>query len=210
MDENEPIRISRIVELLGLNYVIITSVTRDDLPDGGASIFAKTLKLIQAVKKGIKVEVLIPDFQGKVDSLKCILQARPFVVGHNLETVSRLYDELRPQADYRRSLNVIGRIKKISPGIFTKSSLMLGFGETKQEVINALQDLRKQDCDILTLGQYLAPSTEHYPVKEYIAIEQFQEYEKIGVAMGFKAVLSGPLVRSSYKAEEVCIGLSYA
>ncbi|OGX18669.1 MAG: lipoyl synthase [Omnitrophica WOR_2 bacterium RBG_13_44_8b] len=203
LDENEPFRISRVVETLGLNYVVITSVTRDDMSDGGASHFAKTLKLIQGVNRNIKAEVLIPDFQGKIASLECILQARPFVVGHNLETVSRLYDELRPQADYRRSLNTLGRIKKISPGVLTKSSLMLGFGETKQEVVNALQDLRKQDCDILTLGQYLAPSTEHYPAKEFIDIEQFQEYEKISIGMGFKAVLSGPLVRSSYKAEEV-------
>ena len=203
LDDDEPDKVSRIVKTLGLNYVVLTSVTRDDLDDGGASVFAKTLNLIHAVNKDIKVEVLIPDFQGKFESLKCVLAAGPYVAGHNLETVSRLYDDLRPQADYRRSLNILGGIKQISPGTFTKSSLMLGLGETEPQVISALEDLRKQDCDILTLGQYLAPSPAHYPVKEYIDMELFREYKTEAQALGFKIVLSGPLVRSSYKAEEV-------
>lgn len=184
-------------------------MTRDDLADGGASVFAKTLKLIHAVNKEIKVEVLIPDFQGKVSSLECVLEAKPYVAAHNIETVSRLYRDLRPKSHYQRSLDILGQIKKIAPDIYTKSSLMLGFGETKQEVIHALEDLRKQSCDILTLGQYLAPSPNHYPVKEYIDIERFKEYKSLAMAMGFKAVSSGPLVRSSYRAEEVSEATTY-
>lgn len=202
-DAGEPHRISELVKSLGLSYVIITSVTRDDLFDGGASMFAKTIELIHAVDKNIKVEILIPDFQAKALSLKCVLDASPFVVGHNIETVKRLYAKLRPHADYRRSLGILKKIKELRPGMITKSSLMLGLGETKEEVIEAMRDLKEIGCDCLTLGQYLAPSEKHYPVKEFVAIGQFREYQDIAVQIGFKAVMSGPKVRSSYDAQKM-------
>lgn len=195
--------ISQVVKILGLNYVVITSVCRDDLADGGASQFAKTLELIHKVRADIKVEVLIPDFCGKILALKCVLAARPTVVAHNIETVNGLYAQLRPQADYQLSLSILSKVKELRPDTYTKSSIMLGLGETKQQVISTLEDLIKHKCDILTLGQYLAPSSNHYPVKDFISIEQFQEYQSIALGLGFKAVLSGPLVRSSYQAEEV-------
>ncbi len=198
VDLDEPHRISELVKLLGLNYVVITSVTRDDLEDGGAAQFARTIELIH----GIKVEVLIPDFCGKILNLECVLGTEPFVVAHNIETVRRLYSNLRPAADYELSLNVLSKIKELKPGIITKSSIMLGLGETEQEVIRTMQDLKNAKCDILTLGQYLAPSVNHYPVKEFISIEQFRKYQDTATAIGFKSVLSGPLVRSSYRAEE--------
>ena len=216
LDEDEPYRISQLVKRLDLDYVVITSVTRDDLVDGGAAIFAKTIELIQKIDKdinpvrnteysetenkisnGVKVEVLIPDFRGKIQSIESVLNAGPFVVAHNIETVKRLYPDLRPQADYELSWGILGKIKELKPRILTKSSLMLGLGETEKEVIAAMRDLRSNRCDILTLGQYLVPSPEHYPIKEFISIEQFKEYKDIGMALGFKFVLSGPLVRSS-------------
>lgn len=203
VDAGEPRRISGLVKSLGLSYVVITSVTRDDLSDGGASVFAKTIELIHGVDKNIKVEVLIPDFQAKALSLKCVLDAFPFVVGHNIETVKRLYTDLRPQADYRRSLWVLKKIKELSPRTITKSSLMLGLGETKEEVIEAMRDLKSSECDCLTLGQYLAPSERHYPVKEFVAIEQFREYQDVAADIGFRAVMSGPKVRSSYDAQKM-------
>lgn len=210
LDLDEPLRIAGIVKKLGLNYVVITSVTRDDLEDAGAGIFAKTIERIKAVDKNIKVEALIPDFKGKFLALKCVLDARPSVVAHNLETVRRLCPDLRPMADYELSLNILATIKKIKPELTTKSSLMLGLGETEKEVIQAMEDLRYSQCDILTLGQYLAPSGEHYPVKEFVGIEQFQKYKDIGMALGFKSVFSGPLVRSSYQAEEVYKEVAHA
>lgn len=203
VDSDEPKRIALAVKELGINYAVITSVTRDDLEDGGAGQFAEAIKLIREVSPGIKVEALIPDFQGKASSLNQVLNARPTVVAHNIETVSRLYPELRPEADYRVSLNLLSKIKELSAGTNTKSSLILGLGETEPEVIATMEDLRYNGCDILTLGQYLAPSVRHFPVKEFISIGQFMEYKRIGVNLGFKAVLSGPLVRSSYRAEEV-------
>jgi len=203
IDLDEPKRIAAAIKEFGINYAVITSVTRDDLEDGGAGQFAEVIELIQEAVPGIKVEALIPDFRGEPSSLRRVLNAGPTVAAHNMETVSRLYAELRPEADYRLSLNLLSKIKELAPGINTKSSLMLGLGETRQEVIATMEDLRYNDCDILTLGQYLAPSVEHYPVKEFISIEQFQDYKRIGDSLGFKAVLSGPLVRSSYRAEEV-------
>ena len=200
LDEDEPYRISQLVKRLDLDYVVITSVTRDDLVDGGAAIFAKTIELIHKINEDIKVEVLIPDFRGKIQSIESVLNAAPFVVAHNIETVKRLYPDLRPQADYELSLGILRKIKELKPRILTKSSLMLGLGETEKEVIAAMRDLRSNRCDILTLGQYLVPSPEHYPIKEFISIEQFKEYKDIGMALGFKFVLSGPLVRSSYHA----------
>jgi lipoic acid synthetase len=203
LDKDEPYRISQIVQTLGLRYVVITSVTRDDLLDCGAAQFAKTIELIHNIDKDIKIEVLIPDFQGNISSLRTILDREPDLVAHNLETIPRLYQDLRPQASYRISLAVLKKAKELKPGLVTKSSIMLGLGETDREVTHTLQDLRDSQCDILTLGQYLAPSKNHYPVKKFIDIEQFKKYREIGLSLGFKAVLSGPLVRSSYQAEEV-------
>lgn len=201
-DLEEPLRIARVVRELGLNYVVITSVTRDDLKDGGADVFAKTIELIRALNRNIKVEVLIPDFSGNLLGLKAVIDAGPCVVGHNIETVKRLYKELKPKSDYRVSLDILNKIKEMNPLLTTKSSLILGLGETEEEVISTMRDLRYAHCDILTLGQYLAPSLDHYPIKEFIGIEQFNRYKDIGTALGFKVVLSGPLVRSSYRAEE--------
>jgi lipoic acid synthetase len=190
--------------------VVITSVCRDDLADGGAGQFVKTIELIHQVNKDIKVEILIPDFQANTSSLKCVLDVGPFVTAHNIETVRRLYDVLRPQADYGLSLEVLSKIKEIKPAMTTKSSLMLGLGETEEEVTGTMADLRKHECDILTLGQYLAPSALHYPVKEFIPIEQFRRYHKTALSMGFGAVLSGPCVRSSYQAEGLSKELMHA
>lgn len=203
IDADEPLRIAEVAKELGLRYAVITSVTRDDLKDGGASVFARVIDLIRKADKDIKIEVLIPDFSGNEESLKIIADCTPEVVGHNMETVKRLYKELRPQSDYDTSLGVLERLKRQNPSLVTKSSLMLGLGETEAEVINAMLDLRHAYCDILALGQYLAPSSEHCAVREFIGIEQFRKYEGIASALGFKAVLSGPLVRSSYRAEEV-------
>lgn len=203
LDDREPYRISQLVKILDLNYVVITSVSRDDFTDGGASQFAKTIELIHGINKDIKVEVLIPDFQGKISSIKTVLDAGVDVIGHNIETVKRLHKELKPKANYRLSLNVLDKIKELNPLLITKSSIILGLGETEEEVIQTMQDLRYSLCDILILGQYLSPSEKHYPVKEFISIEQFEKYQKIGLSLGFKSVLSGPKVRSSYRAEEV-------
>jgi lipoic acid synthetase len=203
IDKDEPYRIAEVVKILGLSYVVITSVSRDDLPDGGAGQFVKTLELIHGLNKDIKIELLIPDFQGKISSVECILAAGPDVLAHNIETVRRLYAELRPKADYQLSLNILSKIKEINPRINTKSSIILGLGESREEVIGTMEDLKKHCCDILTLGQYLAPSVNHYPVKEFISIEQFQEYQDTGIRMGFKVVFSGPKVRSSYQAQEL-------
>ena len=202
-DSAEPKRVSDCVRALGLDYVVITSVTRDDLADGGAAVFAQTVKLIRKIKAGIKIELLIPDFQGKASSLLSVLEAGPDVVGHNLETVPRLYPEVRPQADYRLSLAVLRKIKECAPQVTVKSSLMLGMGEAPAEVIAAMRDLRDCGCGILTLGQYLAPSARHYPVKEFIAPGKFSDYRGIGERLGFQAVLSAPTARSSYQAEEL-------
>lgn len=203
VDKEEPSRIAILVKKWGLNYVVLTSVTRDDLSDGGASIFARTIELIRRFNKNIKIEVLLPDFQGKISSLKTVVNAEPDVVSHNLETVRCLYKGLRMDASYDLSLALLANAKIIKPGLITKSSLMLGFGETKKEVKGAMVDLRNVNCDILTLGQYLAPSEKHYQVKEFITPERFAAYQDMGVSLGFRAVLSGPKVRSSYDAEEL-------
>lgn len=201
--EAEIERIVRLVRDLSLKYVVVTSVTRDDLSDGGAAIFAQTVRRIRAVSKDIKVEVLIPDFSGRISSLKLVADAEPFIMAHNLETVRRLYPDLRPEADYKISLGVLKSIKDAYPQMITKSSLMLGLGETREEVICSMRDLKASSCDILTLGQYLAPSPGHYPVKEFVTPRQFEEYKDIAKGLGFNAVLSGPKVRSSYQAEEL-------
>lgn len=212
IDPGEPQRISRLAKDLGLKYVVITSVTRDDLADGGAGEFVRTIEQIRRIGPDILVEVLIPDFNGNKESIRKTAESPAAVVAHNLETVKRLSLELRPEADYQRSLNVLRLIKRYNPGRLTKSSLMLGLGESRDEVVEALMDLRKSGCDILTLGQYLAPSPAHYPVKEFIAPEQFNRYAELAREIGFRALAAGPLVRSSYRAEELFkkIGITYA
>jgi len=188
---------------MGLRYVVITSVTRDDLPDGGASHFARTLQAIRAIDQTVKIEVLIPDFRGDPDSLNLVLRERPDVLNHNIETVPRLYSVVRPEADYERSLDLLGRSKEINPHLLTKSGFMLGLGETKEEVLNLFKDLREAGCDFLTIGQYLQPRPDRLPVKRYLPPEEFEMYQKIGEEMGFRTVASGPFVRSSFHAFEM-------
>ena len=197
VDEKEPDRIAIAVKTLGLMYVVITSVTRDDLPDGGALHFSKVIKAVKENTPKVNVEVLIPD----ISSLKIIVDQSPAVISHNIETVESLYKEVRPGADYARSLSVLENIKKLNPKIYTKSGLMLGFGELREEVIKTFNDLREAGCDFLTIGQYLSPSREHYDVKEYIKPQVFDEYKEIALEAGFLSVASAPFVRSSYNAE---------
>ncbi len=199
-DNDEPQRVARVAALLGLSHVVITSVTRDDLPDGGAKHFELT---IRAVKKKIPesaTEVLVPDFSGSESALKTVIEAAPDVFNHNVETVPRLYPEVRPGADWNRSLNII-RVAS-QAGLVTKSGMMPGMGETPEEVESAMECLLEAGCRILTLGQYLAPSKNHWPVADYITPEKFARYREIGEKMGFYKVFSGPLVRSSYRAHE--------
>lgn len=203
VDEEEPQHLLEAVERLGLSYIVITSVTRDDLADGGASQFAKTISLLHENKEGAIIEVLIPDFCGSVDALKMVVYARPEVINHNIETVPRLYPAVRPGADYNHSLELLYMVKKLAPEIVTKSGLMLGLGETGTEVIEVMSDLREANCDLLTIGQYLQPSLKHHPVVRFVPPEEFAEYEGIGKDMGFVQVASAPLVRSSFKAAEL-------
>lgn len=203
LDDSEPLRISRAVKALSLTYAVVTSVTRDDLIDGGAGHFARTISLIRAMNSDVKIEALIPDFLGDKRSLNVIISSGCAVIAHNLETVRRLSAELRPESDYQRSLTVLKVIKEIDPKITTKSSLMLGLGERESEVKEALSDLRMVACDIIVLGQYLAPDKSYFPVKEFISLEQFKKYRDFASNLGFKAVLSEPLARSSYQAEEI-------
>jgi len=202
-DPEEPQRIVEAASELRLTHVVVTSVTRDDLEDGGASHFAKTVRALKRTESTIVVEVLIPDFQGSFESLKIVADSGPDIVNHNLETVPRLYPEVRPQADYRRSLHLLKTVKEIDPGRVTKSGLMLGLGEQRDEVLEVMNDLRKISCDLLTLGQYLQPSGRHHPVVRYIPPEEFEDLRCAGEKMGFKGVFSAPLVRSSFHAAEV-------
>jgi lipoic acid synthetase len=188
---------------MGLQHVVVTSVTRDDLEDGGAGHFAAVIAALQEIGPHITIEVLVPDFMGNEASIRTVLDARPDVFNHNVETVPSLYPGVRPQADYQRSLKVLSYAKQYSPAILTKSGLMLGLGERKDEVESVMKDLRAVDCDILTLGQYLCPSQEHLPVVEFISPDEFDHYHRLGMSMGFKAVPSGPFVRSSYNAHKV-------
>lgn len=201
-DPVEPIRLAAAVQELGLKYVVITSVTRDDLADGGAAHFAQSVEILRKRIPEIKVEVLIPDFQGSITSLQMVLDSGPDIINHNLETVPRLYSEVRPQADYERSLNLLRTVKEIDPSKITKSGMMLGLGERREEILEVMKDLGKVSCDLLTLGQYLQPSGKHHPVVRYVPPEEFSAYKKIGEEMGFKAVFSGPFVRSSFHAQE--------
>ena len=201
-DPNEPDRVAKAAELMGLRYAVVTSVNRDDQPDGGAEMFARTIAGIRARVPGCKVEVLIPDFRGDWQALEIVMRARPDVLNHNTKTVPRLYREVRKGAIYERSLELLRRAKSLAPEIPTKTGLMLGLGETREEVLAAMQDLAAQGTDILTLGQYLQPTREHLPVVRFVHPNEFTEYKKLGEQMGFAHVESGPLVRSSYHAFE--------
>jgi lipoyl synthase len=202
-DPDEPRRIAQAAAELGLKHVVITSVTRDDLEDGGASHFARTVGELREINPQIAVEVLIPDFQGSEAALKRVMDSRPDILNHNLETVPRLYPEVRPQAGYSRSLELLKRARVISPGGITKSGLMLGLGEEKEEILEVMADLREVSCDLLTLGQYLRPSGRHHPVVRYVPPEEFDELRREGEKLGFKAVFSAPMARSSFHAAEI-------
>lgn len=206
-DPDEPRRIAEVARILALRYLVATSVTRDDLEDGGAGHFAQVIAAVRSVDSQIKVEVLIPDFKGDILALKKVLAAKPTLLGHNLETVKRLHAQLKPLADYQRSLELLRQIKTRDSELPVKSSLMLGLGESEEEVIEAMRELKEAGCDILTLGQYLPPSPKHYPVQEFIRLEKFKDYERIGKELGFRLVVAGPLVRSSYQAEDVYASL---
>lgn len=199
VDEDEPRRVAEAVESLGIEYVVVTSVTRDDLADGGAGIFARTVKEIKLSGRK-KCEVLIPDFRGDADSLKTVIESSPEVISHNIETVRRLYPELRSMADYGRSLNVLKKVKESNPAQLTKSGIMLGLGETGAEVIEAMKDIAGTGCDFLSIGQYLAPSNASYPVKRHLLPEEFEYYRKRALELGFRYVESGTYVRTSYNA----------
>ena len=199
VDPFEPARVARSIELMGIKHCVITSVDRDDLKDGGSDIWAKTIRAIRRRTPGTTMETLIPDFQGNWDNLEIVTNEAPEILSHNLETVRRLTKQVRIQAKYDRSLEVLRYLK--AQGINrTKSGIMLGLGETEEEVIQTMRDLRDANVDVVTIGQYLQPSKKHLPVKEFITPDQFQKYEKIGLEMGFRHVESGALVRSSYKA----------
>lgn len=206
-DASEPERLATAIAEIGLDYVVVTSVDRDDLPDGGAEHFADCIREIRERSPETRIEVLIPDFMGDPEALRTIVRARPDVIGHNLETVRRLQGEIRdPRAGYYQSLSVLEKLTKFADGdLYTKTSLMLGFGETETEVLQAMDDLRGAAVDILTLGQYLQPSSAHPPVEEYVPPEQFDAYEEAGEDKGFLYVASGPTVRSSYRAGEFFI-----
>jgi lipoic acid synthetase len=201
-DELEPDRVAEAVERMGLRYAVVTSVNRDDQPDGGAAIFARTISEIRHRVPACRVEVLIPDFRGDWGALETVVSARPDVLNHNTETVPRLYHEVRKGAVYGRSLELLRRAKSLAPEMPTKTGLMLGLGEERAEVLAAMRDLAAQGTDILTLGQYLQPTREHLPIVRYLHPDEFAEYKELGEQMGFGHVESGPLVRSSYHAFE--------
>ncbi len=205
VDENEPYNVARAVSELGLKHAVITSVTRDDLADGGAGHFANTIKEIQKLENKVNVEVLIPDFKGKWDALLKVVEAKPEIINHNVETVPILYPTVRPMAKYERSLQLLRNVKQMNPSIYTKSGIMLGLGEKREEVLKVFEDLRKVSCDFITIGQYLQPSKQHHPVMEYVHPDVFEEYGKICREMGFSYAASGPFVRSSYHADEALL-----
>jgi lipoic acid synthetase len=201
-EEDEPERVAEAVERMGLRYAVVTSVNRDDRADGGAEIFARTITKIRVRVPGCRVEVLIPDFRGDWLALETVLAARPDVLNHNMETVPRLYRAVRKGAVYERSLELLRRAGRMLPGIATKTGMMLGLGETREEVLQAMQEIAAQGTHILTLGQYLQPTPEHLPIERYLHPDEFAEYKRLAEAMGLKHVEAGPLVRSSYHAFE--------
>jgi lipoic acid synthetase len=201
-EEDEPLRVAEAVEKMGLRYAVVTSVNRDDEPDGGAAIFARTIQEIRRRVPGCKVEVLIPDFRGVWPALETVIAARPDVLNHNMETVPRLYRRVRKGAVYERSLELLRRARSLAPDMPTKTGMMLGLGETRAEVLSAMEQIAAQGAHILTLGQYLQPTPEHLPVERFVHPDEFAEYKRLGEPMGFKHVEAGPLVRSSYHAFE--------
>ncbi len=203
LDVGEPQHILEMTLRLNLTYVVITSVTRDDVSDGGASQFARVIDLFHRQKPDTSIEILIPDLKGSNKALRTVVEAGPEVINHNVETVPRLYRKVRPEANYNRSIELLYSIKEMNPGIVTKSGIMLGLGETKDEVIEVMHDLREAGCDLLTIGQYLRPSPYYRPVLKYIRQREFDEYSSLGRELGFRGLASGRLVRSSYKAMEL-------
>ena len=201
-DPLEPLRLAQAVETLGLDYAVITSVQRDDLADGGAGIFAACIRAIRHRTPGCQVEVLIPDFDGNPEALRVVVEARPDVLNHNIESVPRLYRRVRPKGRYERSLDLIRRVKQLEPEMTTKSGIMVGLGETVAELEQVIADLRAHDCDLLTIGQYLRPSRKHLPVERYYHPDEFAHLAEVGLRLGFVHVEAGPLVRSSYHAGE--------
>jgi len=203
LEADEPARVAEATRRMRLRHVVITAVARDDLQDGGAEHFNRTIEAVRAANPGIVIEVLVPDFLDRDASIEMVLAANPHIFNHNLETVRRLTPSVRSRATYDRSLCVLGKVKaRRGGGIYTKSGLMLGLGETGEELLTAMQDLRRVGCDILTLGQYLQPTLAHLPVVEFVSPEKFSEYGKVAEGMGFRHVASGPMVRSSYHADE--------
>ncbi|MFH1613442.1 MAG: lipoyl synthase [bacterium] len=202
-DSTEPLKVAQLIKELNLKYAVITSVTRDDLIDGGAEHFALVIKEIRTLIPEVKIEVLTPDFEGKKESIKIVIKAKPDVFAHNIETVPSLYEKVRPKANYERSLKLLEMIKQENSFLYTKSGIMLGLGEKENEVIQIMEDLIKAGCDILTIGQYLSPSKNHLKVEEYIHPEKFEYYKKIAQEMGFFYVMSGPFVRSSFHANMI-------
>ncbi|WP_019024959.1 MULTISPECIES: lipoyl synthase [unclassified Thioalkalivibrio] len=211
LDPDEPRHLAETIQALGLKYVVITSVDRDDLRDGGAGHFVDCIREVRKLNPTTKIEILVPDFRGRMDrALEIMHQAPPDVFNHNLETIPRLYREARPGADYQWSLELLKRFREQHPGVPTKSGLMLGLGETREELLEVLADLREHGCDMLTLGQYLQPSRHHLPVTRFLAPEEFDDLGEAAREMGFKQVASGPMVRSSYHADLQAQGLETA
>jgi lipoyl synthase len=202
LDLEEPERLARAVQKIGLRHIVITSVTRDDLPDGGSSIYAATIARLREYVPGCGIEVLIPDFMGNWGALATVMDARPDILNHNMETVPRLYRRVRPKAIYEQSLELLGRAKELAPGVVTKSGLMVGLGETRDELLETFGNLRARDVDVLTVGQYMRPTMQHLPIERYVPPEEFGELKRAALAMGFGHVEAGPLVRSSYHAHE--------
>lgn len=203
LDPAEPANVARMAAEMRLRYVVITSVNRDDLPDGGSHHFAETVSAVRAALPEARVEVLTPDFCGDTAAVARVLDAGPHVFNHNMETVPRLYRKVRPQADYQQSLEVLAFARRHRPGVLTKSGFMVGLGETAAEVAQILTDLRRHSVDVATIGQYLQPTKRNLPVAEFVAPEQFEAYRELGLKLGFRMVFSGPLVRSSYMADMV-------
>ncbi len=199
IDPEEPLKVAIAVQQMGISHVVITSVNRDELPDQGSTIWAKTITEVRRLNPNVSIEVLIPDFKGELEIVQKVLDAKPNILNHNIETVPRLYRIVRPQAKYKRSLDVLEYSKKM--GFITKTGIMVGIGETFDEVVEVMKDLRKIDVDIFTIGQYLQPTPKHLPVDRFVTPEEFKEYRSIGINLGFRHVESGPLVRSSYHAE---------
>lgn len=203
VDPREPENVALAAKKLGLRHVVLTCVTRDDLPDGGAEQFAKTVRAIRRVCPGTTVETLISDFQGDPAALRTVLEAKPEVLNHNVETVEPLYPAVRPQAQYRRSLELLRRCKEFDPTVLTKTGFMVGLGETEEQIAALMDAIRAVDCDILTIGQYLQPTAAHYPLARYATLEEFERYRRMATDKGFRFVASAPLARSSYRAWEV-------